>query len=210
MSMRVRTKICGITRVEDALAAVKCGADAIGLVFYPDSPRNISIEQAQAIVHALPPFVSVVALFVNADSALINQVIEAVRIDILQFHGDEVESECMQYNLPYIKAIRVKESTNLLQYETKYRSACALLLDAYSEKMFGGTGETFNWRLIPVNRTMPIVLAGGLTEHNVLEAIEQVKPYAVDVSGGVEHSKGIKDAKKIAAFMHQVHIASSH
>lgn len=210
MSMRIRTKICGITRVEDALAAAHWGADAIGLVFYPDSPRHVSIKQAEAIVNSIPPFVSVVALFVNADSALINEVLSTMRIDILQFHGDETESECLQYKLPYMKAIRVKEGTNLLQYETKYSSACALLLDAYSEKLFGGTGETFNWSLIPNDRSMPIVLAGGLSEHNVLQAIRQVKPYAIDVSGGVELSKGIKDVKKIAALMHQVSIASTN
>lgn len=202
--MRVRAKICGITRVDDALAAARCGADAIGLVFYENSPRHVSIEQAQSIVAALPPFVSVVALFVNANKAYIDEVVSSLRVDILQFHGEEVETDCVQYNLPYMKAVRVKEGTNLIQYEKNYSSACALLLDTYSEKMVGGTGETFNWSLIPAELSMPVVLAGGLNQHNVSDAIKQVKPYAVDVSGGVEKSKGVKDPEKIAAFLRQV------
>lgn len=202
--MRVRAKICGITRVDDALAAARCGADAIGLVFYENSPRHVSIEQAQSIVAALPPFVSVVALFVNANKTYIDEVVSSLRVDILQFHGEEVETDCVQYNLPYMKAVRVKEGTNLIQYEKNYSSACALLLDTYSEKMVGGTGETFNWSLIPAELSMPVVLAGGLNQHNVSDAIKQVKPYAVDVSGGVEKSKGVKDPEKIAAFLRQV------
>lgn len=202
--MRVRTKICGITRVDDALAAARYGADAIGLVFYEDSPRHVSIEQAQSIVAALPPFVSVVALFVNANKTYIDEVVSGLRVDILQFHGEEVETDCARYNLPYMKAVRVKEGTNLIQYEKNYSSACALLLDTYSEKMVGGTGETFNWSLIPAELSMPVVLAGGLNQHNVSDAIKQVKPYAVDVSGGVEQSKGVKDPEKIAAFLRQV------
>lgn len=202
--MRVRAKICGITRVDDALAAARCGADAIGLVFYENSPRHVSIEQAQSIVAALPPFVSVVALFVNANKTYIDEVVSSLRVDILQFHGEEVETDCVQYNLPYMKAVRVKEGTNLIQYEKNYSSACALLLDTYSEKMVGGTGETFNWSLIPAELSMPVVLAGGLNQHNVSDAIKQVKPYAVDVSGGVEQSKGVKDPEKIAAFLRQV------
>lgn len=202
--MRVRAKICGITRVDDALAAARCGADAIGLVFYENSPRHVSIEQAQSIVAALPPFVTVVALFVNANKTYIDEVVSSLRVDILQFHGEEVETDCVQYNLPYMKAVRVKEGTNLIQYEKNYSSACALLLDTYSEKMVGGTGETFNWSLIPAELSMPVVLAGGLNQHNVSDAIKQVKPYAVDVSGGVEQSKGVKDPEKIAAFLRQV------
>lgn len=202
--MRVRAKICGITRVDDALAAARCGADAIGLVFYENSPRHVSIEQAQSIVAALPPFVTVVALFVNANKTYIDEVVSSLRVDILQFHGEEVETDCVQYNLPYMKAVRVKEGTNLIQYEKNYSSACALLLDTYSEKMVGGTGETFNWSLIPAELSMPVVLAGGLNQHNVSDAIKQVKPYAVDVSGGVEKSKGVKDPEKIAAFLRQV------
>ncbi|HEY0563855.1 MAG TPA: phosphoribosylanthranilate isomerase [Methylophilus sp.] len=202
--MRTRVKICGITRVEDALAVVKYGADAIGLVFYAPSPRNVSIAQAQAIVANLPPFVTTVGLFVNAGTAYIQQVLAQVRLDCVQFHGDETAAECEQINMPYYKAIRVKPDTNLLQYATEFKHAQALLLDAYSEAAVGGTGLTFDWKLIPSNLNKPVILAGGLTPDNVGLAIDAVNPYAVDVSGGVELSKGIKDDSKIAAFMRVV------
>ena len=202
--MRTRVKICGITRIEDALAAVNAGADAIGLVFYAQSPRCVTIEQAQKIVAAIPPFVSVVGLFVNASKAEIERVLSKVRLDILQFHGDETSSECEQIKLPYYKAIRVKADTNLLQCAVEFNSAKALLLDAHSESAFGGTGQTFDWNLIPKSLTKPVILAGGLTAENVGSAIKRVQPYAVDVSGGVEKSKGVKDAAKIAAFMQAV------
>lgn len=202
--MRTRVKICGITRPQDAITAVELGADAIGLVFYTPSPRNVSIEQAAEIVAGLPPFVSKVGLFVNAESAFINSVLKRVALDCLQFHGDETAAECEQINMPYYKAIRVKNDTNLLQYASQYQRANALLLDAYSEAAVGGTGQVFDWTLIPANIGKPVVLAGGLNAENVATAIKQVKPYAVDVSGGVEASKGIKDAAKIAAFMQAV------
>lgn len=202
--MRTRVKICGITRPEDALAAVKHGVDAIGLVFYAPSPRNVSIEQAAQIVAALPPYVSAVGLFVNAAPMEIESVLKRVRLDCLQFHGDETPTECAQINMPYYKAVRVKTDTNLLQYEADYHQAKALLLDAYSEQAFGGTGQVFDWHLIPKNLSLPVVLAGGLTAENVANAIMHVKPYAVDVSGGVEMSKGIKDEAKIASFMREV------
>ena len=201
---RTRVKICGITRVEDALAAVNAGADAIGLVFYAPSPRCVTIAQAQQIVAALPPFVSVVALFVNALTAEIETILAQVRIDIVQFHGDETPAQCQQINLPYYKAIRVKAESNLLQYALEFESAKALLLDTYTEAAFGGTGHVFDWNLIPKNMTKPVILAGGLVPENVALAIRQVRPYAVDVSGGVEQSKGVKDSAKIAAFMHAV------
>ena len=201
---RTRVKICGITRVEDAVSAVSAGADAIGLVFYAPSPRAVSIAQAQQIVAAMPPFVSVVGLFVNAPQTEIESVLSKIRLDILQFHGDESAHECEQINLPYYKAIRVKADTNLLQYEAEFKSAKALLLDTFSEVAVGGTGQVFDWGLIPKNLTKPVILAGGLTAENVADAIKQVQPYAVDVSGGVEVSKGIKDTMKIAAFMHAV------
>jgi phosphoribosylanthranilate isomerase len=199
--MRTRTKICGITRIEDAISAVEHGADAIGLVFYAPSPRYVTVEQAVAITKNLPPFVSVVALFVNPTISEVNEVLSTVRIDLLQFHGDESEADCMQYGLPYLKAVRVKVDTNLIQYAQRYHGAKALLLDTYSDGAVGGTGQTFDWGLIPKNMPMPIILAGGLTPENVSNAIGQVQPYAVDVSGGVERSKGIKDSAKIAAFM---------
>jgi phosphoribosylanthranilate isomerase len=202
--MRTRVKICGITRVEDALSAVQAGADAIGLVFYTSSPRRVSIAQARDIVAAMPPFVSVVGLFVNANSTEIQSILSKVRLDILQFHGDETPAQCEQINLPYYKAIRVKPETNLLQYAIDFKAAKALLLDAYSEQAYGGTGHTFDWNLISQDLPKPIILAGGLDAHNVAGAIQQVRPYAVDVSGGVESAKGIKDAGKIAAFMQAV------
>lgn len=203
--MRVRAKICGITRVEDALSAVEQGADAIGLVFYDQSPRNVSINQAIEIANHIPAFVSVVGLFVNAEPRFINEVISNVKIDLLQFHGDESPEECASYSLPFIKAIRVQSDTNLVQYVKDYSAAKALLLDAYTKGVAGGTGHVFDWNLIPKQLTKSIILAGGLKADNVAQAIQQVLPYAVDVSGGVEASKGIKDAAKIAAFMRQVY-----
>ncbi|MDI1299972.1 phosphoribosylanthranilate isomerase [Methylotenera sp.] len=203
--MRVRVKICGITRVEDALSAVEQGADAIGLVFYDKSPRNVGINQAIEIAHHIPAFVSVVGLFVNAEPSFINEVIAEANIDLLQFHGDESPEECASYSLPFIKAIRVKSDTNLVQYAKEYSAAKALLLDAYTEGAFGGTGHVFDWNLIPKQLAKPIILAGGLKPDNVAQAIRQVMPYAVDVSGGVEASKGVKDAAKITAFMRQVY-----
>jgi phosphoribosylanthranilate isomerase len=201
---RTRVKICGITRVEDALAAVNAGADAIGLVFYAGSPRFVTIAQAQYIVAKIPPFVSMVGLFVNASKTEIESVLSQVHLDTLQFHGDELPHDCEQINLPYYKAIRVKADTNLVQYAQQYHTARALLLDAFSEVAMGGTGQTFDWNLIPANFPKPIILAGGLNAKNIGKAIRQVNPYAVDVSGGVEITKGIKDAGKIAAFMQGV------
>ena len=201
---RTRVKICGITRVEDALSAVCAGADAIGLVFYASSPRCVSVVQAQKIVAAMPPFVSVVGLFVNASTAEIQSILSQVHLDVIQFHGDETPAQCAQINLPYYKAIRVKPDTNLLQYAIEFNAAKALLLDAYSEQAYGGTGHTFDWNLIPDNLPKPIILAGGLDANNVANAIQQARPYAVDVSGGVELTKGIKSAGMIAAFMQAV------
>lgn len=202
--MRTRVKICGITRIEDALAAVQHGADAIGLVFYAQSPRNVSAEMASEIIAALPPFISTVGLFVNAPVSEINHVLAKVPLSTLQFHGNEVMEECEQFSLPYFKAIRVKSDTNLLQCAAEFSSAQALLLDTYSDASVGGTGQVFDWGLVPKNFSKPIVLAGGLTAENVGKAVKQVRPYAVDVSGGVELRKGIKDVNKIAAFMSAV------
>jgi len=209
--LRTRVKICGITRVEDALAAVAAGADAIGLVFYERSARNVSVAQAADISRVLPAFVNVVGLFVDAAPDFIRSVLKAVHLDTLQFHGDETAEECAGYGLPFIKAIRVKPQTNLLQCANEFSAAKALLLDSYTEGLAGGTGHAFDWNLIPTSMTtdrsheMPVlILAGGLNETNVALAIEQVKPYAVDVSGGVESAKGIKDQAKIARFMQAV------
>lgn len=204
--MRVRVKICGITRVEDALNAVEHGADAIGLVFYEPSPRNVEISQAIEISNKIPAFVTVVGLFVNAEPDFVREVISQVRLDLLQFHGDETPQECASYGLPFIKAIRVKSDTNLVQCAKDFSAAKALLLDTFTDGVAGGTGHVFDWNLIPVALDKPVILAGGLNTQNVAQAISQVKPYAVDVSGGVEVSKGIKDAAKIAAFMQQVYL----
>lgn len=190
--------------MEDALIAVAQGADAIGLVFYPPSPRYVTPAQAAEIVNALPAFITVVALFVDASRADVEAVLSQVNIDLIQFHGQETADECRQYGKSYMKAIRVKSDTNLVQYMTEYSDAKALLLDTYAEGVPGGTGQVFDWTIIPKNLSKPIVLAGGLDAENVEQAIRQVKPYAVDVSGGVEFKKGIKDAAKIAAFMRGV------
>lgn len=199
-----RTKICGITRVADALLVARSGADALGLVFYDKSPRHVSIAQAAQLVAALPPFVSTVGLFVDADAALVREVLDAVPLDLLQFHGDESPEYCSQFNCPYLKAIRVKAGVDLLQCAARFSGAKALLLDAHVEGIPGGTGTTFDWTFIPPSLPLPVILSGGLDAHNVAEAIKQVRPYAVDVSSGVESGKGIKDAAKIAAFINEV------
>lgn len=199
--MRTRVKICGITREQDALDAVHLGADAIGLVFYPPSPRAVTVEQALGIVRKLPPFVTVVGLFVNASQREISAVIERVRIDLLQFHGDESPEQCTGHGRPWIKAVRMRKDIDLCEIKTHYAEASALLLDTYQPGKPGGTGAVFDWHKIPVNLRSSIVLAGGLSPENVGIAIQQVSPYAVDVSGGVEQEKGIKDINKIAAFM---------
>lgn len=192
----------------DALAAVQNGCDAIGLVFYPPSPRYVSPELAAQIVKSLPPFVAAVGLFVDADESEIRSVLSNVPLDTLQFHGDETARDCEKYGIPYIKAVRVRSDTNLLQYAVDYTAAKALLLDTYAEGVAGGTGKIFDWKLIPAHLPKPVILAGGLTPENVGQAICQVRPYAVDVSGGVEKTKGIKDADRIAAFMRGVQDAA--
>lgn len=200
----VRSKICGITRVEDALAAVAAGADAIGLVFYAKSPRAVSVEQARQIVAALPPFVTSVGLFVDIERAELQQILAAVPLDLLQFHGDESLAQCEGYSRPYIKALRVKPGDDIAALMANYPSASGILLDTYVEGVPGGTGLAFDWSLVPAQLPKPVILAGGLTPENVAAAIARVKPYAVDVSGGVEASKGIKDADKVRAFIREV------
>lgn len=200
----VRSKICGITRIEDALAAVQAGADAIGLVFYAKSPRAVSIQQARAIIAALPPFISTVGLFVNASRCELNETLDAVPLDMLQFHGDETPEQCEGYHRPFIKALRVQAGDDIAASCRLYAGASGILLDTYVAGVPGGTGETFDWALIPGGLSKPIILAGGLTSANVAQAITQVRPYAVDVSGGVESGKGIKDHDKIRAFMSAV------
>jgi len=203
-----RVKICGITRPEDGLAAAYAGADAIGLVFFAKSPRNVELAQAAGIARALPPFVTSVALFVNPQPEHVNAVLQRVRPDVLQFHGEEPPDFCRSFSVPYLKAVRVRPETDLLQSAALYADAQGLLLDAWSEAAHGGTGERFDWELIPVDLPKPPILAGGLSPANVRVAIETVKPWAVDVSSGVEISKGIKDAALIAAFMKEVRNAN--
>lgn len=204
--MRTRVKICGITREEDALAAVAAGADAIGLVFYPPSPRHVTPEQAGRITRRLPPFVTVVGLFVNADAETIAQSVAAGRVNLLQFHGQECPDYCAQHGLPWLKAVRMKEDLDLDKAAADYAGAAALLLDAYRPGVPGGTGETFDWARIPGHLAERIVLAGGLNPDNVAEAVRTVHPYAVDVSGGVEAEPGIKDPARIASFMRGVRV----
>lgn len=204
-----RVKICGITRIEDGLAAAHAGADAIGLVFAPASPRRVTTAQAAAIAAALPPFVTSVALFVDPGAQQVRAVLESFRPDLLQFHGDEPPEFCAAFGLPYLKAVRVRPETDLLQYATTYAGARGLLLDAYHPDSHGGTGQRFDWDLIPRDLSRPIVLAGGLTPDNVAAAVRRVRPWAVDVSSGVEMAKGIKDASRIARFIREVRNADS-
>lgn len=206
--MPTRVKICGITRIEDALCAAHHGADAIGLVFFSGSPRCVSVAQAQAISRALPPFVTTVGLFVNAASSEIEAVLAALRLDLLQFHGDEEAGFCRRFGVPYLKAARVREGVDLLQYAARYPDAKGILLDTFVAGVPGGTGQSFDWSLIPRDLPLPVVLSGGLDASNVGAAIRQVGPWAVDVSSGVETAKGIKDAARIAAFMQGVRNAA--
>lgn len=202
--MRIRVKICGITCVEDALAAIDAGADALGFVFYEKSPRNVSIAQAQAIIEKLPVFISTVALFVNAEKTFVEAVVEQTKVDLLQFHGDELASYCAGFTRPYIKAVRMQETTDLVSISKAYPSARALLLDTYVKGIPGGTGASFNWHwlsALPESFSHPVILAGGLTPDNINQAIKIVNPYAVDVSGGVEASPGKKSIEAIKQFM---------
>lgn len=201
--MRTRVKICGITRAPDARAAAEAGADAIGLVFYPPSPRYLSLERAREIRDALPPFVQTVALFVNADAAQVAQVIGGVHPGMLQFHGDETPEFCAQFGVPFVKACRVKKGVSALQYLRPFSRAAAWLLDSHVPE-YGGVGESFDWSLVPARRERPVILSGGLAPASVGDAIRRVRPWGVDVSSGVESAKGIKDAAKIAAFLAEV------
>ncbi len=206
--MRTRIKICGITRPGDAVAAAQAGADAIGLVFYPPSPRFLNVERAREIRDALPPFVQAVALFVNSDAAQVAQVIGRVHPALLQFHGEETPEFCGQFGLPYVKACRVAQGIDLLKYLRPYSAASGWLLDAHVEE-YGGVGASFDWSLVPARLERPLVLSGGLTPQNVGAALRRVRPWAVDVSSGVESSKGIKDAARIAAFIAEVRNANA-
>lgn len=206
--MRTRVKICSLTRVEDAQAAAAAGANAIGLIFDPNSPRVVAIEQARAIATAVPPFVTVVGVFVDAASGTVQNVLNRVPLSLLQFHGSETPDECRSYGRPYVKAIPMRDGVNLAAEEARYVDAVALLLDAFVPGSAGGSGVAFQWDRIPATREKRIVLAGGLTPANVGNAIRTVRPDAVDVSSGVESAKGIKDSNKIAAFIQAVRDAT--
>ena len=206
-----RVKICGITRVEDALAVASSGADALGLVFHEKSPRHVTVEQAARVASVLPPFVTLVGLFVNPAEDAVREVLRQVPLDVLQFHGEEEPEFCARFSRPWLKAIRVRNGVDLIQCAARYRMAQGLLLDAFVEGAHGGTGATLDWALIPPQALpLPVILAGGLNSDNVAEAIRLVRPYAVDVSSGVETAKGIntlkgiKDAAKIARFIREV------
>ncbi|PPK51020.1 phosphoribosylanthranilate isomerase [Marinobacter persicus] len=202
--MITRVKICGLTRPEDIDAAVSSGADAIGLVFYAPSPRAVSIAQARELAARVPAFVTVTGLFVNPERKWVEQVLEAVPLDLLQFHGDEPAEFCASFGRRWIKAVRVREAGQIEAAFQEYRNASGLLVDAWDPNRYGGTGQSFNWSLIPAERPLPLILAGGLTFANVADAIEQVRPWAVDVSGGVESGKGRKDATKLTDFFNEV------
>lgn len=201
---RIRVKICGITRIDDALAAVDAGADALGFVFYKKSPRYISPEAARLIIQELPPFISSVGLFVNEIQSEIERCLTQTRLDVIQFHGDELESFCNQFDRPYIKAVRVKTSADIENSFACYATASGILLDTYVSNIPGGTGVSFDWSLIPQPFKSQIILAGGLNPDNIAAAIKSVRPYAVDVSGGVEKEKGIKDHLLISRFVKEV------
>ena len=217
---RTRIKICGLTRPEDVRAAVAEGADALGFVFYPKSPRYVSPARAAELMREIPPFVGTVALFVNAGVDTVRAVAAVAPFSQLQFHGDESAAECAEaaeaVGRPFIRVFRVKPDTSaadLLEYEDQYRSASplfsGLLLDTYVDA-YGGTGKAFDWSLIPKELAPRVVLSGGLSVHNATDALVRVRPYAVDISSGVEEAKGIKDARKIAAFVAAVRAADRH
>jgi phosphoribosylanthranilate isomerase len=202
--MNTAVKICGLTRVEDAIAASRFGAHALGFVFYPPSPRNIAPAAAAEIIRRLPPFVTAVGLFVNSEAGEIVRVLNEVPLDLLQFHGEESPDFCLQFQRPFIKALRVRPGLDLLQYAHHFKGARGLLLDAFVEGMHGGTGAGFDWNLIPSELPLPVVLSGGLNAGNVAAAVRHVRPCAVDVSSGVESAPGVKDARKMAEFFQGV------
>jgi len=192
----MKIKICGLTDPENSKQIASLDIHAIGLVFFNESPRAVSIEQANEIIQEIPPFINKVGLFVNANSNFVDQVLNSVNIDTIQFHGDESSSDCSQFQMPFIKAIRMREGINLLSQAEEFSSASGLLLDSFEEDSYGGTGKSFDWNLIKNNLDLPIILAGGLNKDNIMSAIEKTQPYAIDISSGVEVDKGIKDIEK--------------
>lgn len=202
--MRVRVKICGITREKDALLAAQLGADAIGLIFYSDSPRFISLEQAKKISQCLPPYVSTVGVFVNPTRDQVGSILQKVKLDYLQFHGDESVQFCDSFAIPYIKVIRMKPDIDLHKKLCAYPHASGFLLDTYHHKIYGGTGECFPWQLVPSDINKPIIVSGGISADNVAQAIKTLHPYAVDVSSQVELRPGVKDPKKLQLLFHAI------
>lgn len=206
-SERVRVKFCGITKLEDALYAEALGVDAIGFVFSDASPRSITPSAAKAIIEQLPAFISTVGLFVNEEQAKVREIANELNLSLLQFHGDETAEYCDKINKPYMKAVRVQTQDDILNTQSHYPTARALLFDSFNKRSFGGTGEAFNWELIPKNLVKPFVLAGGLTIDNVKDAIVTIKPYAIDVSSGIESARGIKNQALMSRFMQEVNHA---
>jgi len=202
--LHTRIKICGINHLDDALKAVECGADAIGIIFVEKSPRYASLTEARVIAESMPPFVTVVGLFMDAPEEKVREALKVVPLNLLQFHGDESAEYCDQFNMPYIKVLRMRDNANVVAYAQEFSNASGILLDAYHKGMGGGTGQTFDWSVIPADLPLPLILAGGLTPDNVASAVEQVRPYAVDVSSGVESEPSVKDHKKIEQFIKEV------
>lgn len=204
MIRRTRIKICGITRVEDGVTAARLGADAIGLVFYPKSSRFVDVVTAMQIVRALPPFVTTVGLFVDAEKAQVDAIMRQVSPGMLQFHGNEDPAYCASYGVPFIKAVPMGEAADLVDYGRRFQQAVGLLLDSHGGDKTGGSGQCFDWRKIPKDVEKPIILAGGLDPNNVVEAIQRIQPFAVDVSSGVESAKGVKDSRLMQLFIESV------
>ena len=202
-----RIKICGVTRAQDAQASAACGADAIGLGFYPRSSRAVTVDRAADIVAAVPPFVSVVALFVDEPIASIERILSNLPIDVIQFHGEESPEFCQQFGRPWIKALRVKPDLDVGEQCQRFSKARAVLLDSWQAGVVGGTGKTFDWRLAQKSLPLPIVLAGGLNDNNVGDGMRALRPAAVDVSGGVESAPGLKDVDRIKQFIAAVRAA---
>jgi len=202
--LHTRIKICGIKHLDDALKVIECGADAIGLIFVEKSPRYVSLTDARVIAESLPPFVTVVGLFMDASEETVREALKVVPLNLLQFHGDESPEFCDQFEMPYIKVLRMRENVNVVAFAQEYPNAAGILLDTYHKGVAGGTGQSFDWSLIPENIPLPLILAGGLNPENVASAVETVKPYAVDVSSGVESEPAIKDHKKIEQFIKEV------
>jgi phosphoribosylanthranilate isomerase len=201
---RTRIKICGIREASHARLAAESGADAIGLVFYPASPRHLALAEAAAVVASLPPFVAAVGLFVNPSEAQVRAALDSVALDLLQFHGDETPEFCAGFGKPFVRVVRMEPGADLLEYAQRFSGAKALILDAHVPGQPGGTGQTFDWAAIPRDLPIPLILSGGLTSTNVARAVREVRPWAVDVSSGVEASRGVKDPRKIVEFIRSV------